>query len=122
MHRKLAFLAALMMSAPSVAAPTSLSPDVAAATFDNMKGLVGEWRSTDAERSTLRIHFSLTAGGSVLVEEWDHGGRTHSLTLYHQRRERPYPRQKRIYSVCSFNTANRPTAWPLSGSRFSEAS
>ena len=84
MHRKLAFLAALVVSMPSVAGPTGPLPDVAAATFDSLKGLVGEWRSDDAEHSTLRIYFSLTAGGSVLVEEWKHDGRPHSLTLYHR--------------------------------------
>lgn len=84
MHRKLAFFVAVVMSTPSVAAPISPSQDVAAASFDSMKELVGEWRSAAADDSPLRIRFSLTAGGSVLVEEWRRGDRPHSLTLYHR--------------------------------------
>lgn len=55
----------------------------AAADFETMKALVGTWRPAERPGSPLRIRFSLTAGGSVLVEEWLRGDRPHSMTVYH---------------------------------------
>jgi hypothetical protein len=49
-----------------------------------MKGLVGTWRPVDQPASPLLIRFSLTAGGTVLVEEWRRSDRAHSLTVYHR--------------------------------------
>lgn len=56
----------------------------AAASFEAMKGLVGTWRRADSPGSPLRIRFSLTAGGTVLTEEWTRDGQPHSLTVYHR--------------------------------------
>jgi hypothetical protein len=56
----------------------------AAAAFTAMKSLVGTWRNSDRPDSPLRLRFSLTAGGTVLVEEWRRGTEPHSLTLYHR--------------------------------------
>ncbi|MFC3307962.1 hypothetical protein [Blastomonas aquatica] len=49
-----------------------------------MKQLVGVWRQVDKPQSPLRIRFSLTAGGTVLVEEWLRGDQPHSMTVYHR--------------------------------------
>lgn len=60
------------------------APHPSAVAFERMKTLVGTWRIADAPQSPLRIHFSLQAGGTVLVEEWRRGDAPHSLTLYHR--------------------------------------
>lgn len=57
----------------------------AATAFQRLSGLVGTWRNAEQPQSSLRIHFYLTAGGSVLVESWERAeGKPHSLTLYHR--------------------------------------
>lgn len=74
-------------AAPAPAEPVSQAAgavDSAAAAFDRMKALVGTWRVADKPQSPLRIRFSLTAGGTVLVEEWLRGDKPHSLTIYHR--------------------------------------
>jgi hypothetical protein len=70
--------------APVPAAPIAPTPVAAAAAFDQLKSLVGTWRNADRPDSPLRIHFYLTAGGTVLVESWEARGQPHSLTLYHR--------------------------------------
>lgn len=66
-------------------APVQAEGDRAAAAFDQLKTLVGEWRVADRPDSAFRINFSLTAAGTVLVERWQRAeGQTHSLTLYHR--------------------------------------
>jgi len=52
--------------------------------FAALSRLAGVWRPADDPQSPLRIRFSLTAGGTVLVETWEVRGRSHSLTLYHR--------------------------------------
>jgi hypothetical protein len=64
-------------AAPASAAYTPPTP------FARLSSMVGTWRPADAPDSTLRIHFSLTAGGTVLMESWERAGKPHSLTLYH---------------------------------------
>lgn len=69
----------------ALAAPPEQPGDTqAAAAFTQLKALVGDWRNADRPDSALRIRFSLTAGGTVLVEEWRRGTEPHSLTLYHR--------------------------------------
>ncbi len=63
------------------AAPAASQADLA---FASMKALVGTWRNAENPASPLRIHVTLTAGGTVLVEEWRRGTEPHSLTLYHR--------------------------------------
>jgi hypothetical protein len=75
-------LCAALMAVPCHAAPAPA--DAAAARFDSLKQLIGTWRRADQPTSSLRIRFSLTAGGTVLVESWERGGQPHSLTLYHR--------------------------------------
>ena len=71
---------ALVLAAPS----EQPSEAQAAAAFTQLKTLVGDWRNAERRDSALRIRFSLTAGGTVLVEEWRRGTEPHSLTLYHR--------------------------------------
>lgn len=85
---KTIWMSALVLGsiALSGAAPANQSTvqDTAASRFEVMTGLVGVWRRADKPDSPLRIRFSLTAGGTVLVEEWLRGDQPHSLTLYHR--------------------------------------
>lgn len=74
--------AALALALAAPAGPPSEAQ--AAAAFTQMTALVGDWRNADNPASPLRIRFSLTAGGTVLVEEWRRGTQPHSLTLYHR--------------------------------------
>lgn len=77
-------IAALSL-ALAVAAPAEpRSEGEATAAFTRMKALVGDWRNAERPDSALRIRFNLTAGGTVLVEEWRRGTEPHSLTLYHR--------------------------------------
>ena len=74
-------VAALLLPA---AAPAPPPAEAAADAFTQLSRLVGAWRPADNPQSPLRIRFYLTAGGTVLVESWEAGGRPHSLTLYHR--------------------------------------
>lgn len=79
---------ALMFGALIVAIATSAwaggQTDPAATAFETMKRAEGVWRPIDNPDSPLRIRFSLTAGETVLVEEWTRNRQSHSLTLYHR--------------------------------------
>ena len=79
---------ALALASPQAARPapppTGASAATADAAFLRLKALAGTWRNADNPASALRIRFSLTAGGTVLVEEWLRGTEPHSLTLYHR--------------------------------------
>ena len=66
------------------ASPPSAAPSAADTAFSQLKTLVGDWRNAANPKSPLRVRFSLTAGGTVLVEEWKRGEAPHSLTLYHR--------------------------------------
>lgn len=77
------FLGALAF-ALAATAPAGAQPDPTTAGFETMKKTVGLWRPVENPGSPLRIRFSLTAGGNVLVEEWTRNGQPHSLTLYHR--------------------------------------
>lgn len=72
-------------SAPAVARADALPEQVSAEdAFSQLTRMVGTWRPADRPASRLRIRFYLTAGGTVIVESWESGGRPHSLTLYHR--------------------------------------
>jgi hypothetical protein len=49
--------------------------------FETISALEGDWQVK--ESASLKIVFEPTAGGSVIIEKWMRGERTHSLTLYH---------------------------------------
>ena len=60
------------------------APTASDAAFARLSALMGVWRRADRPESPLRVRFYLTAGGTVLVEEWTANGAPHSLTLYHR--------------------------------------
>lgn len=78
------FWTSLAAAAVCISEPTFAAQDVVAASFAEMKGLVGVWRQADKPDSPLRIRFSLTAGGTAVVEEWLRGSQPHSMTIYHR--------------------------------------
>lgn len=80
----LATCAALPVPASAQALAAAAESGPAAAAFERLKALEGEWQLADDPGSALRIRFHPTAGGTVLVEEWRRDGRPHSLTLYHR--------------------------------------
>lgn len=73
-----------MIISLAAASPVSAQSDPGTISFEAMKETVGVWRTADTTDSPLRVRFSLTAGGTVLVEEWTRSGQPHSLTLYHR--------------------------------------
>jgi hypothetical protein len=75
---------AMLAAGPAATAPPAPRADAATAAFDQLKTLVGTWRNAERPDSPLRVRFSLTAGGTVLVESWERGTSPHSLTLYHR--------------------------------------
>jgi hypothetical protein len=75
---------ALTALALAFAAPAPADASPAATAFQKLSGLVGTWRNAERPDSPLRVRFSLTAGGTVLVESWERGTAPHSLTLYHR--------------------------------------
>ncbi len=85
--RLCAALVAAALAAPANArapasAPVAVPADEA---FAQLSKLVGRWRPADRADGSLTIHFTLTAGGTVLVESWERtNGEPHSLTLYHR--------------------------------------
>ncbi|UKK85357.1 hypothetical protein L7H23_04405 [Sphingopyxis sp. BSN-002] len=80
----LSLVASVPAAAGEVAASPAVAPDRAAEAFGELASLAGVWRIADRPDSTLRIRFSLTAGGTVIVESWERAGQPHSLTLYHR--------------------------------------
>jgi hypothetical protein len=74
-----------MITAAALLLLAAAAPAPANAAFDQLKQLVGRWRPADRADGSLTIHFTLTAGGTVLVESWERAsGEPHSLTLYHR--------------------------------------
>lgn len=82
--RSTVFLLGFALNAAPAVAVQDAAQDPVAASFADLKTLVGTWRQVDKPQSPLRIRFSLTAGGSVLVEEWLRGDQPHSMTVYHR--------------------------------------
>jgi hypothetical protein len=74
----------LAVASVGISEPIFAAQDAVASSFAEMKGLVGIWRQADKPDSPLRIQFSLTAGGTAVVEEWSRGSHPHSLTIYHR--------------------------------------
>ncbi len=59
------------------------SESAAAASFNKLKTLVGEWKKDGSDGENFYISFEITAKGTVLVENWINKGASHSLTIYH---------------------------------------
>ena len=87
---RLALAAALSVPAAlhaqsAAPAPAPAEAVTAEEAFAQLTKLVGRWRPADRADGSLTIHFTLTAGSTVLVESWERGnGQPHSLTLYHR--------------------------------------
>lgn len=81
---KTALRIAIVAMALATTAPAGAHSDPSAIAFETMKESIGLWRPADNPDSSLRIRFSLTAGGSALVEEWTRDGQPHSLTVYNR--------------------------------------
>ena len=84
MPLRAAFLAGLLGLALLWGPGMAAQPDPTVSRFAEMQQLVGSWRVAGKPNSPLRIKFSLTAGGTVLVESWSRIDQPHSLTLYHR--------------------------------------
>ena len=86
----IALVISALMASQASAQPddpaTDASPEKVRAedAFTELTRMVGAWRRADKPESSLRIRFYLTAGGTVLVESWETGGKPHSLTIYHR--------------------------------------
>jgi len=84
--RKIATAAAtliIMLSASFVAAGSD-----AHKTFDQLKGLEGNWAGTNSQGQPLQVTFRLTAGGSALMSEIvghdpDKHGPENMITMFH---------------------------------------
>jgi hypothetical protein len=94
-------LFALAFCASSLAAKPAAAPPDASAAFKQLATLAGTWRDSKKPDSPLRIHFYLTAGGTVLAESWEARGKPHSLTLYH-------PDGKRLIATHYCPQGNQP--------------
>jgi hypothetical protein len=77
----------LTAASASISQPVPAAQDVVASSLVDLKALVGVWRQADKPDSPLRIRFSLTAGGTAVVEEWLRGSQPHSITVYHRDRK-----------------------------------
>ena len=65
-------------------APAAAKADAEAIqAFESLKTLVGGWKREGDDGNAFRIDFSTTANETVLIENWMHNGKSHSLTLYH---------------------------------------
>lgn len=71
-------LVAVLLSTPSSGLASDPSPHQA---FEQLKGLVGSWKSTRGERSTS-VEIKLMANGSALVETWTMSPTRQSMTVY----------------------------------------
>jgi hypothetical protein len=65
----------------AIAVPASAA-EIDTLAFEQLKPLVGVWQPVDKPDSTLRVTFALTAGGTVLTENWQSPSHT-SMTVYH---------------------------------------
>jgi hypothetical protein len=60
------------------------SQSPAAAGFEKLKTLVGEWQETSSEKTPVRVSYQLTSGGSALMETIRAGKEGDMLTVYHR--------------------------------------
>ena len=52
-------------------------------TFDQLKGLEGNWAGTNSQGQPLQVTFRLTAGGSALMSEIMGKGPENMITMFH---------------------------------------
>jgi len=68
--------------------PLASSETKAAAGFDRLKSLVGEWQGKDSEGKVFEVSYSLTAGNSAVMETLAMGPGMNMVTLYHPDKDR----------------------------------
>jgi len=68
----------IMLSASFVSAGSD-----AHKTFDQLKGLEGNWAGTNSQGQPLQVTFRLTAGGSALMSEILGKGPENMITMFH---------------------------------------
>jgi len=76
--RKLAVTLFVVLSAGLVMAETD-----AHKTFDQLKGMEGNWVGKNANGEPLQVTFRLTAGGSALMSEIHGKGPENMITMFH---------------------------------------
>lgn len=67
----------------SQAAGEAAPAGAGATAFEQLKGLVGEWRGQRPDGREIGVTYRLSAGDSVLVETWSLGPGQEALTVYH---------------------------------------
>ncbi len=81
MTKTLVLMLALLLPSGMLASESDTS--MAQAQFDRLKTLEGTWIRHGSTSDDFQIQFVLTAGDSVLVENWLYKGGLHSMTVYH---------------------------------------
>jgi DNA-binding PadR family transcriptional regulator len=51
--------------------------------FESLKTLLGHWHGIDEQNRPTKVHYTLTANGSALVEDWAFDNDMEALTIYH---------------------------------------
>jgi len=72
----------------TVALAAAPAPAKQANGFDRLKGLVGDWEGTNKDGKPVHIVYTLTAAGSVVMEQIDAGEDHAMVTMYHNDGER----------------------------------
>ena len=83
------------------------------AAFEQLQGLVGEWRGPRPDGRQVGVSYRLSAMGSVLVETWDLGPDCESITVYHMDSS-----QLLATHFCPQGNQPRLKLWRTAGRRF----
>jgi hypothetical protein len=76
--RRIAATLIVVLSAALVMAETD-----AHKTFDQLKGMEGNWEGKNAQGQTIQVTFRVTAGGSALMSEIHGKGPENMITMFH---------------------------------------
>lgn len=79
----LPLLALLLAASPTFAEEEPCAPNKSNAAFDQLKSLAGEWEADAGEGQKMREQVTLTAGGTVLMENMFPGAPHAMITMYH---------------------------------------
>ncbi len=117
--RTLLSMAVIVVAAASIAtavadetAPDKTSASVAAAQFEQLKTLAGEWRGTGTHGEDVTeaiISYRITAAGSVLMETMAAGTEFEMITMYHLNGE-----ELMLTHYCALKNQPRMKATPSS--------
>lgn len=73
-------LAAAAFTVGVAAAAEASAATPAAAAFEKLKTLAGEWQTKDETDTPVTVNYKVVSGGSAVMEEMSHGG---MVTVYH---------------------------------------